>query len=295
VVPLTVELRRKGASQPAALSFLTTTPESSVDSILLTWGLMGPVFAIARPLAALLTALVAGASAMAWLPEKGGAPPAADRSCCADGCEEPVDRGVRRGFWRRLLRPSLRYGFVELLDDLAFWMVVGLLVGGVLTALLPPDLATLGLGGGLAPMLLALAAGVPLYLCASASTPIAAALLAKGIGPGAALVFLLAGPATNAAALVLLGRTFGGKFLRVYLASVVGTALFSGVVLEMLTASAPIPAFQAASFEELGAGPVHLLATVALAVLLGWRLSRGALQRGLREVRSAFRSAPTTP
>jgi uncharacterized protein len=303
VVPIAVELRRKGASEPASLSFLTTTPESSVDSILFTWALMGPVLAIARPIAAFFTAFLGGTLAMVYkpgpspptpLPHAPSSPaPGEGRSCddgCCDGGPPASDEDAPRGLWRKVLRPALRYGFGELLDDIAFWLLLGVLLAGVLGALLPADLAERGLGSGVLPMLLMLVVGVPLYMCASASTPVAAALMAKGLGPGAALVFLLAGPATNVATVVLLARTFGRRFVRVYLASVVAGALIAGIVLEALIAvfgwrlqtplvDAPAsPAFDAVEWLSLG----------ILAILLVFSLRRGSGRQGLRELVEGF-------
>jgi uncharacterized membrane protein YraQ (UPF0718 family) len=330
VVPITVELRRKGASLPSSLSFLTTTPESSIDSILLTWGLMGPVMAIARPIAAFSTAVLGGAMALGWLPESStaGSPSTSpakaspEPTTCGDDCAscgshdlpgEHSDRALaalrtwrRRwlqapfgrlpsgedpgpGLWHGVLRPALRYGFIDLLDDLAFWLLVGILAAGAVATLVPGDLAALGLGGGLMPMILALVVGVPLYMCASASTPIAAALMLKGLGPGAALVFLLAGPATNIATLVLLAKTFSTRFVAIYLTSVVAGALLSGLALEALLHltgwSLQIPTTE---FAAEGLGLVLVASAVVLAVLLVWRLSRGALRSGLRELREGF-------
>lgn len=326
VVPITVELRRKGASLPSSLSFLTTTPESSVDSILLTWGLMGPVMAIARPIAAFFTAVLGGTMALGWLPESSTprsaleAPPDADP--CSTDCDDcgthdlpgehsdralaalrtwrrrwfqapfgqlPADAAPGPGLWRGVLRPALRYGFIDLFDDLAFWLLVGILAAGAVATLVPNDLAALGLGGGFMPMILALVIGVPLYMCASASTPIAAALMLKGLGPGAALVFLLAGPATNIATLVLLAKTFSTRFVALYLTSVVAGALLSGLALEaFLTLTGWSLQIPTTEFAAEGLGLLLLASAVLLAVLLVWRLSSGALRSGLRELREGI-------
>jgi len=333
VVPISVELRRKGASDPSSLSFLTTTPESSIDSIFFTYALMGPVMAIARPIAAFFTALLGGVLAIAYLPPRSFDPddepvelepcptcsPAPDHDHGHDHGDhghghsvsyatapEALDtlrawwRGLRRRgrsgegeekpqLWRKVVRPALHYGFIELLDDLAFWLVVGIALAGVLGAVLPADLGERGLGSGIVPMLLMLGVGVPLYMCASASTPIAAALMAKGIGPGAALVFLLAGPATNAATLVLLGRTFGRRFIQIYLASVMVGALAAGIALDLLIAAlgwqltTPLVAGEAAGFAwwEWASG-------LFLAALLLQRMARGAARTGWLELRQGF-------
>lgn len=300
VVPITMSLRRKGASEPAALSFLTTTPESSIDSILLTWGLMGPVMAVARPVAAFFTAVVTGGLAL-FVPERAeGRQPdrSAEAGATSCGCghhhgdledgpehggQGPVRRGGSPGIWRRLVRPALSYGFVELLDDMAFWLVGGLVAAGALGVLLPSDLAALGLGGpGWLSMVLALAVAVPLYMCASASTPIAAALVASGLSPGAALVFLLAGPATNVASLLLLRGLFGSRFVAIYLGGVVAGALGAGFALDLLIERIDLPVTALAHDHGLLFGWVEGASFLVLAGLTAWRLWHGAATRGWR-------------
>lgn len=310
VVPISVEMRRKGASTPASLSFLVTTPESSVDSILFTWGLMGPVMAIARPVAAFFTALLGGALAIVFPPEDRlpAAPVDSAHGCCDDGCSPVVGSSAdesaadalaslavwRRGrsvssAWNQAVRPALRYGFVELLDDLAFWLLLGVLLAGIVGVAVPADLAGRGLGSGLMPMLLMLVISVPIYMCASASTPIAAVLMAKGVGPGAALVFLLAGPATNVATIVLLSRIFGRRFVQIYLLSVIVGALAAGLALEALIAFFGLEIVLPSG----GAGHsamvwVEQVSLVILAVLLLASLWRGSGRAGWRELRAGF-------
>jgi hypothetical protein len=312
VVPVAMALRRKGASRPASLSFLVTTPESGVDSILLTWGMLGPVMAVARPLASFVTALLAGSAAIA-LPDP-------DDCAGAGAALPPEDLSTDdahvigpREFWRSLRaylrvkrRPPTpagepppaaaapafedvmydvaRYAFVELADDIAFWLVLGLFLAGAIGAVVPDDLAARGLGSGLTPMLLLLLAGVPLYMCASASTPVAAALVAKGISPGAALVFLLSGPATNAASIVLLARHFGVRFVRIYLASIVVATLLCGVALDWLIGIAGWRVQATLSGGLGGVAMIQWLSALALALLLGWRLAAGAGRQGVREL-----------
>lgn len=331
VVPITVELRRKGASRPAAQSFLITTPESSIDSIFLTWGLMGPVMAIARPVAAFFTAVLGGILSIASARtveelttdtegERFRVDPHAHHH---HGHDHDHDHGhdhdhhhdhdhslafaenerARLAFrkalglgdkspgrdlsvWKDLVRPALRYGFGELLDGLAFWLVVGIGLAGVLTALLPDNLDELGLGTGLLPMIALLVVGIPLYMCASASTPIAAALMLKGVSPGAALVFLLAGPATNAATVLLLAATFGRRFVKIYVVSVAVGALASGLLLDLLLGDTDLTA-GLRSVEDAGTGPFMILMTLVLVVLLARSLVRGAWADGVDELRSA--------
>ena len=330
VVPITVELGRKGASRPATQSFLITTPESSIDSIFLTWGLMGPIMAIARPIAAFATAVLGGVLSIAssrTLDEL-SAPPGAPAAPADNADHSEVhgpdrdhhdhshghhgehavaysqsDRarrallaavskragGEKTSLWSDVIRPSLRYGFGELLEDLAFWLVLGLGVAGVMTAALPDDLGALGLGTGILPMVLLLAVGVPMYMCASASTPIAAALLAKGVSPGAALVFLLAGPATNAATVLLLAGTFGRRFVQIYLVSVVAGALGAGLLLDALLTRGGAETVTALTTGQTAPGTLSLFATLVLLALLARSLWRGAWSSGVGELHAAWR------
>lgn len=284
VVPLALTVRRKGASRPATLSFLITTPESGVDSVALTWGVLGPIMAIARPVASLVTATIAGALAI-LVPgrEPVAAAPADNCGACCD--DEPSESPETGGTIRR----ASRYAFVTLLDDIAFWLVLGVALTGVVAVLLPADLA--GRGSGIVQMLVILAAAIPIYVCASASTPVAAALVAKGVSPGAALVFLLAGPATNAASIVVLRKNLGPSFVGVYLASIVAGSIACGLALDALLAATGWTVVSRL-FGDGAAhdthGPWTVAAASILAVLLVWRLARGAAREGWREVRASF-------
>lgn len=291
VVPLAVALRRKGASAPATMSFLITTPESGIDSILLSWGLLGPVMAIARPLASFASALLAGGlSLLAPVAGNGrSGPEPVARPCGAAGgcgCHAEADEAPP-GLASRLFHATR-----ELFDDLVFWMWLGIVTAGLLAALLPHDLAALGLGSGLGPMLLLLLVGIPLYVCASSSTPVAAALLLKGVSPGAALVFLLVGPATNAASLLLLHRTFGRRFILSYLAGIGLGAVVSGLALDALVDAAgwPIAPGLEPGPEGDETGPAALAATALFVVLSVWRLAAGAGRAGWNDLRTNLRA-----
>ena len=320
VVPVTLELSRKGASREASLAFLVSTPETGVDSILLTWGLMGPVMAVARPVAALATSLVAaissrftaaepahpfpGTGLSAGEPRPGdrgaGAGPNAgdagsgdtgsgdtrsgDAETCATGTCDPAPPARRPG-----LRKGLRYGFRGMVDEIGFWLVIGLVLTGVITALVPAGFVSEGIGRGPGALVAMLVLGIPLYMCASASTPIAAALMLKGLSPGAALVFLLAGPATNASSLVLIARFFGRRFVTLYLGSVAVTALAAGFLLDLVVRRAGWPSLPrlAAAGEESRA--LELVAAAVLALLLAASVARGSWRSALRELAGDLR------
>ncbi|MEE8310960.1 MAG: SO_0444 family Cu/Zn efflux transporter [Candidatus Binatia bacterium] len=246
VLPAAAALRRKGAGRSSLMSFLISTPETGVDSIALTYGLMGPVMAVVRPVVAIVTGVVAGLISIALGDDDDDT--AADATSC-DGQDPDHDHGPGEecsdlpgpstGSYGRM-RGVVRYGFTTLLDEIAFWIVIGIGLTGLIAAMIPDDFfsAVLGWESGLIPMLAMVLAGLPLYLCASASTPVAAALVLKGLSPGAALVFLLVGPATNAATITVVGRLLGGRRLRVYLGSLIAVSLAAGLLLDMFAADA---------------------------------------------------------
>jgi len=235
VLPAAIALRRKGASKGATLSFLISTPETSVTSVLLTYGLLGPVMAIVRPVAAAMTAVVAGVVETVLERRDGRAAEAAPDVKESGGCPHcaSADEAVGELLpMRARLRAAMRYAFVDLFDDIFGWVLIGILAAAVIQALLPSVVFETLFRGSLQSMLLMVVLGVPLYVCAEGSTPIAAALIAQGVSPGAGLVLLLVGPATNIGSLGVLRGVLGRRTLVVYLASIVVVALAAGAVLD---------------------------------------------------------------
>lgn len=228
VIPTALGLKRQGASRGATTAFLIATPETGVDSIAVTYALLDPLMTVFRPLAAMITAVTAGLLET-WLP-LGSAPPATTLSLTMAperSWDEHAPLGSR-------IREGLSFAFGELLRDIGKWLLLGMVIAGLIAVLLPPGFLEQHLGGGLPAMLLMLVVGVPLYVCASASTPIAAALMIKGLSPGAALVFLLAGPATNAATIAAMANALGRRSLLIYLGSIAGCSLLLGLLLDQL-------------------------------------------------------------
>ncbi|MCB2227371.1 MAG: SO_0444 family Cu/Zn efflux transporter [Desulfarculaceae bacterium] len=241
MLPAAASLRRQGAGRGATASFLVSTPETGVDSLAVTYALLDPIMTIARPLAALVTAIATGLG-MNLLPrEKSAAlPTAPDLSCPVDACCDGVDcppeeHKQHHSRWQKL-RSGLVYALGELWDDLAGWFLLGVLLAALIGALVPAELMTRYLGGGIGSMLIMLCVGIPLYICASASTPIAAALILKGVSPGAALVFLLAGPATNVTSLTVLVGVLGKRGTALYLAGIAVGAVLCGLAVDQVYA-----------------------------------------------------------
>ena len=235
VLPAAASIKRHGANNGATTAFLISTPESGIDSMAVSYALLDPIMTVARPLSALLTALAAGISVNLLQPPEPRLV-MADLSCTVDGCCDgsdcPPEKHASHHTMTEKLTAGMRYAFGELWGDLAGWFFAGLLLAGAISALVPDNLVTGYLSGGLSAMLFMLAVGIPLYICATASTPIAAALIMKGISPGAALVFLLAGPATNMATLTVLVNLLGKKATAIYLTAIAAGAVLSGLAVD---------------------------------------------------------------
>ncbi len=227
-LPAAISLSRAGASRASTTSFLISTPETGIDSVALSWVLLGPVMALLRPFAAILSAISAGL--MVGVTEDGEITKQPSDGCDAAACCSCNGAEVKAGFWRRTF-DGLRYAFTDLLDDLAPWLLVGMVAAGCVVTFAPPNMLV-EWGSGLGAMLLVLIISVPMYVCATASTPLAHAMLFAGVSPGTVLVFLLAGPASNIASLALVRKELGGRALAAYLFGVCGIAVLLGLALD---------------------------------------------------------------
>lgn len=226
VLPTAIGMRRNGASKAATTSFLIATPQTGMDSIAATWSLLGPAFAVIRPIAALFTAVFGGLAV--GKSEKVEKPQDIKASECVGGECEP-----KRSFFQKSI-DALRYGFVELVGSIGPWLVVGLIIAALITVYLPADaLSTLG-DHPLLAMALVLIVAIPMYVCATGSIPIAMSLIFKGLSPGTALVLLMAGPAANFASFALISRELGRKSALVYLASIVIGSIAFGLAIDYL-------------------------------------------------------------
>ena len=237
VISVTAAMRQHGAGRGAASSFLIATPQTGVDSILATYALLGPIFAGVRPVVALISGVLGGALIdRATRNEADGFVPAADDAGAGGVHDQPP--AVGDAHRSRILR-ALRYGLVTLPGDIAFHLIIGLIIGGVLSVLIAPGSFDSLLGAGLVSMLIMMAIGVPMYVCSTASIPIALGFMHLGTSPGAALVFLIAGPATNIATLAVMWRVLGKRSTVIYLATIVVTALLAGLLLDWLAVQVP--------------------------------------------------------
>lgn len=232
VLPTAMGLRREGGSRGATVSFLIATPQTGVDSIIATFSLMGLPFTIIRPIAAFLTAIFGGTLVNAFENEseeekRGG-------TNLKGAMEEEGISSAHASNVLRRLPNAIRYGFVEMMADIGKWLIMGLIIAGVITAVIPDQWFSVFKDNSLLSILLVLSISIPMYVCATGSIPIAVALMMKGLTPGAALVLLMAGPACNVASLLVINKVMGRRTLLLYLSAIVGGAILFGLGIDYL-------------------------------------------------------------
>jgi hypothetical protein len=248
-----MSLRKRGASKGATIAFLLSTPQTGVDSIFVTWAMLGPVFMIARPLIALITGVLGGVG-VDLFDRKGSV--VAETNDEEDSSEN-----------KNKLITGFKHAFIVLPRDIGAAMLIGLVIAAVISVAVPDDFFANKIGTGIGAMILMMLIGIPLYVCATASVPIAAALIAKGLSPGAALVFLMTGPATNAAGFVMIWKTLGNRTAIIYIITVAVCTLVSGLLLDAMFKNLGNEIH--GHFHQMGTTPLeHISAVVLLAVLL---------------------------
>ncbi len=293
VLPVAVDLRNQGAGKGASAAFLVSVPETGVDSMAVTYALLGPIFTLIRPVAAFFTATVTGIL-VNTLPDR----PEANRPVFSSpGTFALETADSSSAAWPRRLLDGCRYAFGDLLRDLGGWLFLGILISGIIAALVPEDFTQRIFAHEGRSMLLMLLLGIPLYICASASTPIGAVLIAKGLSPGAALVFLLAGPATNAATLTVLHRFWGKEATAIYLLSVASCSLIMGWATNRFFEAIPSPIRAGTgSGMESGSDPLGWIFGTVLVALWLWSVAarRGTGPEKARKVSpGSFGSCPS--
>lgn len=221
VLPTAIAMRRNGASRAASTSFLVATPQTGVDSIAATWSLLGPAFAIIRPVAALVTAIFGGVAV-----GKADDTDSTTSSCGSGAIDERP-----RTFAGKCVA-ALRYGFIDLVGSIGGWLVSGLIIAAIITVYVPQDFFSVLGSNPLLSMIAVLVIAIPMYVCATGSIPIAMSLVMKGLSPGTALVLLMAGPAANFASFTLISREMGRKSAGIYLLSIVAGAMAFGLLID---------------------------------------------------------------
>ena len=359
VIPVAAGLREQGASKGASAAFAISTPQTGEESIPLTWGLFGPFFALARPVIAVVTALLAGIlidlthrneadpkaqpldtetiedpgaiglsimnadeanAAVSKVETKGSgtccsSKPEPASSCCSLKVEPvsaccsssepapkplepsgsccsstPQDTGL--GFVGGSFE-AMRHGFGVMLVDLAVWLSIGLVMAAVIGSVVPHGWFEENVGSGIGPKLIMLVVGIPLYICATSSTPLAFSLVVAGLSPGAALVLLLSGPATNVATMSWLIKDLGIKALVIYLGVIAAVALGSGIIFDIFFIEMLSLADFAAKHEHGSAGFGYKeVAAVIFVLLMAWAL--GIKMRGYMKAKGWGDAKPSS-
>ena len=308
VLPVATSLRRSGASKGATTSFLISTPETGLDSIGITYALLDPIMTVARPLGAFATAVFTGSVVnlfvrRGWDGEAAVSPVEPvehghDHGHDHSAVFSPTGAGKRSA--QEVGRESLSYAFGPLLDDLTNWLIIGLLVSGLIAVIVPDDFFGSVIPAGFVSSVLMLLIGTPMYICAAAATPVAATLIAKGLDPGAALVLLLVGPATNATTIAIIARLLGRRVLAVHLVGVTGSALLLGLLINFVyTYYAVDLTAIVAQFVESGLSPINLAAGALFVYLLVYSTVRMRLGpdivRSLRNICAPLGFDPLSP
>ena len=224
VIPTAMSIRKEGASKGATVSFLIATPQTGVDSIFATYSLLGLPFAIIRPIVAFFTAIVGGQAVNLFNKKE---------VVAAEHTEQRDYSEKHHTFVEKIIE-ALRYGFIEMMGDIGKWLVIGLIVAGLITTFVPQEFFAVFADNSFMSILLVLCISIPMYVCATGSIPIAVALMLKGLTPGAALVLLMAGPAANAASILIINKVLGRKTLIIYLATIALGAIGFGLGIDYL-------------------------------------------------------------
>jgi hypothetical protein len=262
VIPVAASLRERGASKGATTAFLISTPQTGVDSITVTYALMGPVFTLFRLGAAIASGIAGGIIVTATSDEENEN---VSNHLKTDSFDPPVSMTIKEK-----VAKAITYGFITLPSDIGGSLIIGIIIAGAISTFIPPDFF-LALGGNtFFAMIAMLLLGIPMYVCATASVPVAAALITKGISPGAALVFLMTGPATNAAAISAIHSMMGRRCTIAFLSSVAGTSLIAGYILN--TFMPKITAITIQTGHSMASGVTEELCAIALILIIAFAL-----------------------
>lgn len=266
-VPAAMSLHRGGAGSGPATAFLISTPGIGVDSLTITYALLGPVMTAARVIGSIITAVVTG-----MLVSAGSVTAAEDSAggdcgeCCTGECGSvPEKKSITMA---GKLTSGLKYSFIELLDDMSRWLFGGIVLAGCIIALVPPSFLE-SYGSGFGAKFIFAFAGIPMYICAAAATPIAAAMLITGVSPGTVLVFLLAGPVTSMATLGVYHKELGRPALFRYIAGIMISVIFLGIIFDVVLnfVSIDIQGAAAAAVTEVVPLYIEWISLIVLIVL----------------------------
>lgn len=268
VIPAALGLRRAGASKPATISFLVSTPETGVDSVSVSYALLGPFMAIIRPIAAIVSAIYTGILVKFFISDVDDSKQSDSEKttrCCAKN--ENQKTPVALSFSEKIIE-SIKFASGKLLNDITRWLLLGLILAAAIKTWVATDFLTQW-GDGFVAMIVMALIGIPMYICATASTPLAAGFLAVGVSPGAVLVFLLAGPATNLSTMGMIRQEMGNSVLVAYLIGILSASIGIGYLANWLVAEFNFEIYKvAASHHEMDNAVVYMFCAGLLALLM---------------------------
>ena len=263
VIPVAATLRESGASKGSTVSFLVSTPQTGVDSVFLTYGMLGPVFALFRPIAAFVSGILSGV--------------------LINNFDDDEHYHIRKEDLKKTnqlqikdkIISGVKYGFISLPADIVVPLFKGLIVAAAISIFLPPDyIANHFTSNIYVQFFTMLVISIPFYVCATASIPVAVALMAKGISPGAAFIFLMAGPATNASSIAVIKNILGAKTLYLYLALISFSAIFFGFIFDLFFKETAFTIPDMLHHHDHGSGIDTLLGFVFIITLINAYISR---------------------
>lgn len=305
VIPTALGLRKSGASKNATASFMVATPETGVDSVSITYALMGPFMAVFRPIAAVSSAIIAGELVRLTDDKKENQGVIKVSSCCgehpkhthshknhshthhghAHGDTHSHGHAHQHESFDSNLKQLMHFSFVKMLGDTANWLLVGIFFAALVQTFVPESFLSQW-GSGLLAMLVMVVVSIPMYICATASTPIAAGLLLAGVSPGAVLVFMLTGPATNLATLGVLGKELGRRALGAYLVGVIVSAIVMGFVLDWMLGTLGITIAISEHLHQHEDSVFYLVSGIILSLLMVKYYATGALRYAQSHLKS---------
>ncbi len=260
VIPVTVSLTKQGANKGPAVAFLTSTPQTGIDSIIPTYFLLGPIYALLRVIVAFICGLTTGLAVSLLKSPPQEKEEESTPSCCITESSSPTNK----------FKQAMKYGLIDMPRDLSKALFFGIIITAIFTSVVPTDFFADSVGSGIEGMLIMLITGIPIYVCATASIPIAVGLIIAGFSPGAVLVFLISGPATNAASISALIKIIGKKETIIYLITLVITALAAGLLIDYFEIASKTKVIAQQAHEHVGT--VNHISAVILLSLMSQKL-----------------------
>lgn len=279
VVPVVQSIHKQGASRGASISFLVSTPETGADSVAMTYAMMGWPLAVIRPIVAIVTAFFAGIIENHF----GGKDDIKEQSsCCAKKSTTTEFKDLSNPPHFKIMQRLIegwKYAFVDLMKDISKNLLIGFFLGGLISSFIDIHFLEKYFSGSLLGMIGMVIFAIPLYICAAASTPIAAVFMMKGMSAGTALVFLMAGPATNIASLSVLSHIFGKRSIALYLLVIIFCAVGFGFMTDWLISSFNLPVTGIGHHHEHSPGVISHICAIVLLLCVIYHTCRSYFSR----------------